>query len=121
MKSAFFDLFSFSASSSSHALMSTARMAQMGEKAAMSLTNIQTYCAGWDLRGDRSFEVRHTRIIPHRRGPSLRVHVVELRALRYFGLRLSGFLGLGVGVRAGVREEVAVAGAALAARAAAAP
>ena len=56
MKSAFFDRFSFSASSSSHALMRTARIAQMGEKAAMSLTNIQTYCAGWDLRGDKSFE-----------------------------------------------------------------
>ena len=53
MKSAFFDRFSFSASSSSHALMSTARIAQIGEKAAMSLTNIQTYCAGWDLRGDK--------------------------------------------------------------------
>ena len=54
MKSAFFDRFSFSASSSSHALMRTARIAQMGEKAAMSFTNIQTYCAGWDLRGDKA-------------------------------------------------------------------
>ena len=40
--------------------MSTARIAQIGEKAAMSFTNIQTYCAGWDLRGDKSFEaLRH--------------------------------------------------------------
>ena len=53
MKSAFFDRFSFSASSSSHALMRTARIAQMGEKAAMSFTNIQTYWAGWDLRGEK--------------------------------------------------------------------
>ena len=33
--------------------MSTARIAQIGEKAAMSFTIIQTYCAGWDLRGDK--------------------------------------------------------------------
>ena len=60
VKSAFFDRFSFSASSSSHALMSTARIAQIGEKAAMSFTNIQTYCAGWDLRGDKSYVIDAT-------------------------------------------------------------
>ena len=112
MKSAFFDRFSFSASSSSHALMSTARMAQIGEKAAMSLTNIQTYCAGWDLRGAKASGRYVMRIIPHRRGPGVRVHVVELRALWDFWFRLRGLLRLGVGVRprlvrlvVGVRES----------------
>ena len=40
--------------------MSTARIAQIGENAAMSLTNIQTYCAGWDLRGDKSYVIDAT-------------------------------------------------------------